>query len=144
MGSLELGLVDGVMSERVRPDFSVFMGDAFEEAAREFVARQARKGKLQFTLEKIGAWWDRKNEIDVVGISRAERSILFGECKWSTRPVGINIYVDLREKSKIILQTEEWSDIYYVLFSKKGFTDAMRSMAMDEEVTLVEPIQLVE
>ncbi|HLC26380.1 MAG TPA: DUF234 domain-containing protein, partial [bacterium] len=31
-----------------------------------------------FLLQRIGRWWDRNQEIDLVGVNDSENSILFG------------------------------------------------------------------
>ncbi len=72
------------------------MGYAFEEAAREYVAGLATQGLLPFLPDRIGRWWDRQAEIDVVAISDSEGAVLVGECKWSNRPVRTNILDDLK------------------------------------------------
>jgi AAA+ ATPase superfamily predicted ATPase len=45
----------------------------------------------------MGRWWDRNEEIDLVAIG--EDTILFGEVKWSRKPVGTDIYKALRTKA---------------------------------------------
>jgi AAA+ ATPase superfamily predicted ATPase len=144
MGSLELGLASAILAQRVRPTFNIYMGQGFEEAARAHVARLARSGDLPFLPERIGSWWDRSAEIDVAAVSNTERSIILGECKWSSRPVGVNIWKDLRVKAKDSSLVERFEHVHYVLFSKKGFTSAMRVEANEHDIRLVEPQEMVQ
>ncbi|MBF0410130.1 MAG: hypothetical protein HQM10_22490 [Candidatus Riflebacteria bacterium] len=48
-------------------------------------------------------------------------TILFGECKWSEKPVGEKIYHDLQRKAGLVV----WGPINrrerFILFSKRGF-----------------------
>lgn len=142
-GSLELGLADAVLRERVKPTFQAFVGQAFEGAAQSHVARLARSNQLPFLPERVGSWWDRQAEIDVVALSESERTALLGECKWASAPVGTNILEDLKGKATIFNKDRRWSKVSYVLFSRKGFTPAMKALAREEGVRLVEVQELV-
>lgn len=141
--ALDLGLADAVLEQRVRPAFDQFVSYAFEDAAREYVARLARAGRLPFLPERIGAWWTRHAEIDVVAISEAEGAMLVGECKWSVNPVGLNVWVDLKGKTRALAALGQWPNVSYALFSKAGFTANMQSVAASEGVQLVNVSDLV-
>ncbi len=134
--SLDLGLTDAILDQRVRPDLEHFAATAFEEASRQHIAWLARQGQIPFLPEKIGAWWERDVEIDVLAISRTERQALVGECKWSIHPVGVNILDDLKQKSQQLLQSGEIIQLHYALFSRSGFTQALEIRARDEGVAL--------
>jgi len=134
--SLDLGLTDAILDQRVRPDLEHFAATAFEEASRQHIAWLARQGQIPFLPEKIGAWWERDVEIDVLAISRTEKQALVGECKWSIHPVGVNILDDLKQKSQQLLQSGEIIQLHYALFSRSGFTPALEIRARDEGVAL--------
>ena len=142
-GSLGMGLSAGVLEQRVRPDFDHFVAHAFEDASLEYVARLAQNGELPFLPERIGRWWIADEEIDVVAISNTERSLLVGECKWTARPVGVNILDDLRRKTRRLMANDEWSQVTYALFAKSGFTPALQEIAAAEGILLVEAEQMV-
>jgi len=143
-GSLELDLTEAILEQRVKPTFDQFVSYAFEEAARGYVAHLARTGELSFLPERIGAWWDRSGEIDVVAVSDTEGAMLLGECKWSTKQVGLNVLVDLKRKAGILQASGRWSQVSYALFAKAGFTPNLQSVAAAEDVRLVEATELVE
>ena len=142
-GSLELGLADAVLAQRVRPTFDQFVGYAFEDAARGFVALLARAGALPFLPERIGAWWGRDGEIGVVAVSDAEGAMLVGECKWSVNPVGLNVLVDLQRKAQVLGSSGRWPQISCALFAKAGFTSDLQVVASSEGVRLAVPADLV-
>ena len=125
------------------PTFEHFVGHAFEEAAREYVARLARRGALPFLPERIGKWWDRQAEIDLVAISDSEGALLVGECKWSVNPVGTDVLDDLKRKVQVLNASGKWQQVYYALFARAGFTLALQETARSEDVRLVEPPELV-
>jgi uncharacterized protein len=142
-GSLDLGLADAILAQRIRPTFDQFVSYAFEEAARAYVARLARAGQLAFLPERIGAWWDRSGEVDVVAVSDADGALLLGECKWSVNPVGVDVLDDLQRKAQFVDPDGRWPAISYILFAKAGFTPALVARAAVEGVRLVEPGSLV-
>jgi AAA+ ATPase superfamily predicted ATPase len=142
-GMLEQGLGRAVLEQYVRPDFDHFVGQAFEEAARQHIGRLARTGELPFTPQRIGAWWGQGEEIDVVAISDAEGAVLVGECRWSARPVGLSVLVDLKRRAQVLSASGRWPDVSYALFSKAGFTSEVEALAAAEGIRLVQAGQLV-
>lgn len=142
-GSLDLDLVDAIFSTRIEPVFDSFVGHAFEEVARSYIARLARTGKLPILLERVGSWWNNREEIDVVAVSDIDNAILVGECKWSTKPVGLNILADLQRKTQTLLGEERRERVLYALFSKNGFTPELTTVAQNEGILLAEPADLV-
>ena len=143
-GSLELGLADSVLDQRIQPDLDHFAAVAFEEAAREFIAAKAREGKLPFLPERIGSWWSRDRELDVLAISSSERSVLVGECKWSVNPVGINILEDLKSSAAKMAQESNIEHIHYAIFARRGFSNALKVKAASEEIGLFTVENLVQ
>ena len=135
-GSLDLGLTDAILNQRVKPDLDHFVSIAFEEASRQHLARLARLGEMPFLPEKIGAWWERDTEIDVLAISRTEKQALVGECKWSVNPVGVNILDELKQRAQALLREGEVMQLHYALFSRAGFTPALEAVAQAERVRL--------
>ncbi len=142
-GSLGFGLSTAVLEQRVRPGFDQFASYAFELAAQQYVARLALGNQLPFLPERIGRWWVADEEIDVVAINNTDGALLVGECKWTTRPVGVNILADLLRKTQRLMEGGEWSQVTYTLFAKSGFTPALHEIAANEGILLVEPPQMV-
>lgn len=143
-GLLEQGLAHSVLEQHVRPDFDHFVGQPFEEAARQYIGRLARAGELPFVPERMGAWWGQGEEIDVVGMSNAEGAMLVGECKWSAKPVGLDVLVDLKRKAQVLAALGRWPKVSYILFSKVGFTSDLEALAASEGIRLVQAAELVE
>lgn len=141
-GSLDLGLTEAVLNQKVTPYFNHFVASRFEDAAREYVTRLARRGSFPI-VDRIGKWWDREVEIDLVAISSQERKLWIGECKWSEKAVGTNVYADLRQKSQSLLSLGLADSVQYILFSKSGFTEALQNLAQEEEILLVDASQVI-
>lgn len=143
LGALALDLGQSILENRIRPSFEQFVGTAFEQAAREHIAYLALKGELPFLPERIGSWWDQQNEVDVAAVSDTEQAVLTGECKWSVKPVGVDILEDLKVKTESMLKGKPWKSAGYYLFSRSGFTKELRSLADRQGVRLVEAPELL-
>jgi AAA+ ATPase superfamily predicted ATPase len=91
-------LVEIVMSE-----FNQYLGLVFEEVAKQFLVRLDREGKLPFSILRIGRWWHRGEEIDVVALNDRTKQALFVEVKWAnlTLKEAKRILKDLRRKAEL-------------------------------------------
>jgi AAA+ ATPase superfamily predicted ATPase len=132
------------VARRVEAEMSGFIGPVFEDLCREWVIEQAAAGRLPFLPERIGAWWDRNVEIDLVAASDSEGALLAGECKWSVNPVGTNVLIDLKRKVQPLLDAGPWRQASYILFARAGFTPDLQTMAKAEDVRLVRADELLE
>ena len=138
--ALEEGRATQVYQQQVAPRLDEFASAIFEEICRRHVWQLS----LPFMPERVGSWWSPKGEIDVVAINDEARTALIGECKWSTKPVGTNILEELQAKTPLLQQEGAWDHMYYVLFARAGFTPALREVAKQQGVLLVEPSSLIE
>lgn len=143
-GALDLGLADSVLAERIQPDLDHFAATAFEEAARAFVASRARAGGWSFLPERIGSWWSRQGELDVLALNQTRRAALVGECKWAIRPVGTNVLEDLKRRARTLVEERGIERLEYALFSRKGYTEALKEVASREAIGLYTVEDLVE
>lgn len=118
---IEQEMYDYVFEKKIEPFLNQYMGFIFEDVSIQFLTKLNFQKKLPFVFEKIGRWWGnntlrkRQEEIDILAFSN--KSALFGECKWYDKKVGVQIYEQLKDKSKIF----DFSEKYFVIFSKSGF-----------------------
>lgn len=120
--------------EKIRGSFSEFVSKTYEDLAIEYV-------RENFDVLKCGRWWNKKEEIDVVGVQ--EDGLIVGECKYSNKRVGTDILDALIQKIAAIESPLPVKT--FVLFSKSGFTEALLKRATeDERIVLIEGLQRVE
>ncbi|HID61668.1 MAG TPA: ATP-binding protein [Anaerolineae bacterium] len=136
--ALEEGRIAQVLEQHIAPRLDEFTADVFEEICR----RHTWRLELPFIPERVGAWWSARGEVDVVAISDEARAVLVGECKWSAKPVGTNIFDELRRKAQLLQREGFWERVYYALFSRAGFTKALQETVVQEEVILISPQDL--
>ena len=134
--SLDLGLADAILHQRIKPDLDHFVATAFEEAVITFTGRLAQAGELDFFPERIGGWWNRDAEIDVLAINLTEKIALVGECKWTIHPVGASVLDDLKQKAEILLKEHQIKKVQFALFSRKGFTADVEAKSKNEGIRL--------
>ncbi|MCF8469035.1 MAG: DUF234 domain-containing protein [Sneathiella sp.] len=87
---------------------------------------------LHLGLIQAGRWWDKNTEIDLLGIGEDKRHVVFGECKYTARPVDTDVYFQLLEKSHKV-NLGKTGQKHYALFSQSGFSDALRNLAHTHE-----------
>ena len=83
----------------IKNDYQRYMGPIFEEIVRHFIRELT---KIDFT--KVGRWWYKNNEIDIVALNDLEKKIAFFECKWKnlTYNQSIKILEELKEKANYV------------------------------------------
>ncbi|MFB6208714.1 MAG: ATP-binding protein [Candidatus Nanohaloarchaea archaeon] len=78
---------------------------------------------------KIGRWWYKEHEVDVVGI--ADNRVILGEAKFKDKKLGKKTLYDLEQKAENI--RVEKTDFEYTLFSKSGFTEELHQKESERE-----------
>lgn len=136
---LEAGDSAGVWKYEVEPELDRYVSQVFEDICRQYLRRENRTGNLPFRFSKMGRWWNKTDELDVLAFDRREENFLIGECKYKNSPFG---YSDLmRMQGKFKPQKEE-SRIYYWMFSKSGFADEVLQEAKKQGMYAVTPDEL--
>jgi hypothetical protein len=134
-GRLEIGNEDYVLKQ-IGDTFDQHLGDAYESISREIFLDLARREKLPVT--SLGRWWWKNEEIDLVALDEDSKTVWFGECKWSNRKVGTDVYQDLRRKSRLVEWHAGKRNERFILFSRSGFSPPMLDVAKREKVVLIE------
>ncbi|MEA2005878.1 MAG: ATP-binding protein [Acidobacteriota bacterium] len=121
--------------ESINLDINTLVAENYEVVARQIIRKAEDK---IFSFDKVGRLWDRNEEIDLIAMNEKENKILFSEVKWSNKPVGVNILEDLKRKAELVDWGRGKRKEYYCLFSKSGFTEAMKKLAREENILLFE------
>lgn len=133
ISELEEHEVDYVFDEFIEPHMSEHTSVVFEEICMEYLKKLNYRGGLPYKLRGIGRWWDKRNEIDIVGFNDRNEYV-FCECKWRNEFVGEKVLRNLEEKSRL-LKADKGA---YYLFSKSGFTTGLMKESRErEDVVLV-------
>jgi AAA+ ATPase superfamily predicted ATPase len=91
---------------------------------------------------KIGKWWSANEEIDLIVIG-ADEAILT-ECKWTSKPVGVDILANLERKACLVQPELGDRRIRFGLCSKSGFTPQLiETVKKREDVFLLSLTELL-
>ena len=112
LSSIEEGIFD---TEMIRKEYSNYLGPIFEEIARQFLI--LNRGK-DFDFTKIGKWWFKEREIDIIALNENTGEIFFCECKWQDRVSARRIFEELKEKALHVEWRNEKRHERYVIFAK--------------------------
>ncbi|WP_456369051.1 ATP-binding protein [Thermococcus sp.] len=100
---IEGNFVDAAI-EDFEMNFNTFLGKPFEGIAREFLMEANQKNLLPFRFTKLGRWWHKGEEIDIVALNEREKKALFVEVKWRelSEKDAKRILSRLRKKAELI------------------------------------------
>ena len=104
---------------RIKDNFNSYLGQIFESVLLEIF--RTRRDLLPFKPTKIGKWWGKEQEIDIIAIDEKYDKILFVEVKYTSKKAGNDLYIDLIEKAKTVKWRNKTRKEYYMLVSKVGF-----------------------
>lgn len=103
--------------KNIKKDFNSYAGFVFEDICKELLW-ELRVRKNIFDFDKIGRWWHKDNEIDIVALNSETKEILFAECKWQEKVDAEKILYELKEKAKLVYWHSEKRREYYAIFAK--------------------------
>ena len=109
----------------------------FEELCRDWVGDVAEMGELPFLPERIGSFWSRQAQVDVVAINWRSKEIMLGECKWGQKPVGRDVLQTLIKKTDKVLPGSTTWQVHYAFFARQGFTESAQSLAAEHNALLI-------
>ena len=146
ISAINLRATDTVYSNRIAPFLPEYMGYIFEDISKQYLWKLLIKDKSPVRFVSLGRWWgaDEKRktetEIDIMGIESKDKA-LFGECKWTNKPIDKPVLDSLLEKGELF----NFSDKYYYLFSKTGFTDrCIEAAQQNRNINLVSYADIAE
>ncbi len=95
-------------------NFNQFVGRKFETLIKAEIINLVFRS--EFT--KVGKWWHKDKEIDVVALNEKTKEILFCECKWKGGVNASKIAKELREKARYVQWYNERRKERFAIFAK--------------------------
>jgi len=120
---LERGGAQIILENQVIPEIDHFSSLTFEEVCQQFFWQAGLSGELPFVPISIGNWWNANEEVDLVVLG--ENDAILVECKWTSKPVGIDILAELERKAQLVKPELEDRQIRFALCSRSGFTSQL-------------------
>ncbi len=110
---IERGEVDLVEEKEIKSYLNQFIGRKFESVCEDMLWKSR-----VFEFTKIGRWWHRDKEIDIVAMNEKTKEILFAECKWQNKVNAKNLCKELVEKSRHVIWNNEERQEYFAIFAR--------------------------
>lgn len=114
VSSIEEGIFD---IDIIKGDYNRYLGHIFEDVSKQFLIKERDN---IFKFSKIGKWWHKEREIDIVALNGSTEEIMFIECKWqdlSAKQVN-KILVELKEKSKFVRWNNDTRNEHFAIIAK--------------------------
>lgn len=86
-----------------------------------------------FHFDKVGRWWNSNTEIDIVALDKESDNIIFGECKYWTNKVGVDVLRHLELKAEQVEWKMGMRKNHFILFSINGYTDELMELSKVRE-----------
>ena len=106
----------------------------FEEICREYLREKNKEQQLPFRFVKIGRWWNKMEELDVMALDKERKQYILGECKYKNSPFAM---YDLRRMQEKFVPKVQDIALFYWLFSKSGFTKEVLEEAKRQGIQTV-------
>lgn len=137
MSALQIGEYDGAMAH-FRAHFAEHHASfVFEEICRRSV--YSMTDAIGFIPSRVGRYWSKNVELDVVALDTDGKRAFVGECKFrSEKPVGRHDLMSLLSDCSEARELDKY-DIIYGLFSVTGFEEQLYGM----DVILVDKGKIV-
>ena len=108
-----------VALKRIKTGLNSYLGRTFEEIAKEFLWDMNLKKGVPFSFLKLGSWWYKEREIDIVALDD-ESNIFFCEVKWKdmTEAEALSLIGQLKEKSEHVHWRNEDRNEHYGIIAR--------------------------
>ena len=131
---IETGDRDIVIKE-IKANFNIFVSHAFEDVCRQFLWELNRQQELPTTLTKVGTWWHKEEEIDIVAVNEKKKTILFAECKWQDKKIGKRVAMNLLTKKDLVDWHRTKRKEHFALFSKSGYEKSCMDYCRENNIS---------
>lgn len=135
---LAIGRRQEEVADQIRQALPRIVAPIWEEIARHHVLVASADRVIPFHFEEIGSWWSGDAQIDIVGVNRSERRVLFGEAKWTREPTTESVLDKLIDRGNRWLAGDTGWDVHYALFARE-FGQVRRSAAQEPGFYLFQP-----
>ncbi len=126
---LEMENTDYVLNKIKNNFIDNHVSFVYEKVCLEKIWQMNESNMFGFKILKLGKWWNRKDEIDIVGYNDETKDIIFGECKYLDIEVDVDVFFDLIDKARKVQWSKNNRKEHFIIFSKSGFTNQLIELA---------------
>lgn len=122
---LEKGESDFVLSQIKKGFVQNHAAFVYEDVCREKMWELSAAGTWGFHFDKVGRYWGKEGEIDIVAMDTIGGNLVLGECKYTASSKGLSVLHALQEKADAMRRLTQMDNVQYILFSTAGFTQGL-------------------
>ena len=126
---IELGHEESAMKKIRTNLIDSHIAYVYEDVCIEKMWKLNADNTWDFNFDKAGRWWNNNTEIDIVAIDKNGNDIIFGECKYWTNKVGLDVLNVLERKARLVDWKKNNRRNHFILFSISGFTDELTQLS---------------
>ncbi|MCB0123642.1 MAG: hypothetical protein KDE58_15425, partial [Caldilineaceae bacterium] len=105
--------------QEIRLNLAYIVAPIWESIARDHLLIASGQGTIPFDVQEIGSWWARSAQIDVVGVNRQTKQVLFGEARWrATNVTGKDLEVLVEKGRQWLHGDSSYWDVHYAFFAR--------------------------
>lgn len=141
--TLEIGVGAEAVWQTIRLELAQICAPIWEQIARSHLLSLGRQAGLP-PVSEVGSWWSRRAQLDLVGVDRHSRSVVFGEARWRQEPFTRQHLEHLMAQSQAWLHGSDahW-DVYYVVYARNPAPGLQALVAQERNLYLFTPEMVV-
>jgi len=97
----------------IMKDYPRYMGRVFEQ----FIMRIIRQ-MVDMRISKVGRWWYKDKEIDILAFNEETKEMLSVECKWQDNVSASRVLKELKEKTELVDWNKDTRREYFAIFAR--------------------------
>jgi AAA+ ATPase superfamily predicted ATPase len=139
LGEIEYGRVRQVVDYLETHLIDYIGAYTFEELCREWIHIKVDLDEFPFLPERVGSFWSRQAQVDVVAVNWRTKDILLGECKWGRQSQGRRVVDTLINKTaKVVPKEGDWT-VRYAYFTRNPLTTPAQERANEVGALQISP-----
>ena len=111
----------------------------FEELCQEWVRTKVDLDEFYFLADRVGGFWSKSAQCDVVAINWRSKSIFLGECKWGRSEQGLDVVETLRRRRDDVVPNQGSWAVHYGFFTRRSLTPPAVQKAGELKALLISP-----
>lgn len=136
VSDIEAGLGQAVVAALPEEQLDDYLGHCFEDLCAEWLAGQAREGKLPIPATSVSSWWGTnpekraQDDIDVLAADRISKKLVIGECKYRESFDETAEIEDLESKRNLV---KGYTATSFMLLTKHDVSEATKKKLASRE-----------
>lgn len=138
---IELGFTKKLLI-KISRDIPALAGFVFEDYCKYKILSWSDNNKIPFDITKIGRWWDKNTEVDIVADDKYRKQAIIVECKLSAKKISKKIVSQLISKAGAIAELDNRQKHYWLMVAEP-VSSAIKKEYLQLGVKIVDEMDLI-